>query len=122
MGWLWLFVDECTASHSPAQGCRSPKRMNERYEWEAANRVSQRLAHSSTPRHAGELNFRVRDGYGCYLAAVAALTPTNGIEPLQWTVIGRSTLVCIAQSSSRLDHPEYSTVVPVCGMTNGVTC
>ena len=52
------------------------------YEWEAANRCSQGLAHPSTRRHAGELNFRVRDGYGCYLAAVAALTPTSGIEPL----------------------------------------
>jgi hypothetical protein len=30
----------------------------------AANRVSQRLAHSSTPRNAGGLIFRVRDGYG----------------------------------------------------------
>ena len=51
------------------------------YEWEAANRISQRLAHSSTPRNAGGLNFRVRDGYGCRPAAVAALTPTRGLEP-----------------------------------------
>ena len=32
---------------------------------EAANRISQRLSYSSTPRNAGGLNFRVRDGYGC---------------------------------------------------------
>ncbi len=48
----------------------------------AAKRISQRLAHSSTHRNAGELIFRVRDGYGRYLAAVAALMPINGIEPL----------------------------------------
>ena len=30
----------------------------------AANRISQRLAHSSTRRNAGGLIFRVRDGYG----------------------------------------------------------
>ena len=52
-----------------------------RNEWQAANRVSQRLAHSSTHRNAGGLNFRVRDGYGCCPAAMAALTPIRGIEP-----------------------------------------
>ena len=48
---------------------------------EAANRVSQRLAHSSTPRYADGLNFRVRDGYGCHPTALAASTPTHGLEP-----------------------------------------
>ena len=48
---------------------------------EAANRVSQRLSYSSTRRNAGGLNFRVRDGYGCNPAAMAALTPIRGIEP-----------------------------------------
>ena len=52
-----------------------------RNEWEAANRVSQRLSYSSTHRNAGGLNFRVRDGYGCDPAAMAALTPIRGIEP-----------------------------------------
>ncbi len=47
----------------------------------AAKRISQRLAHSSTRRNAGELIFRVRDGYGRNLAAVAAVMPTGGIEP-----------------------------------------
>ena len=62
--------------HFADSGCK--------YEWEAAKRVSQRLAHSSTCRNAGGLNFRVRDGYGCRPAAVAALTPTRGIEP-RWS-------------------------------------
>ena len=48
---------------------------------EAANRVSQRLSYSSTRRNAGGLNFRVRNGYGCCPAAMAALTPIRGIEP-----------------------------------------
>ena len=48
---------------------------------QAANRVSQRLSYSSTHRNAGGLNFRVRDGYGCFPAAMAALTPIRGIEP-----------------------------------------
>jgi hypothetical protein len=48
---------------------------------EAANRVSQRVAHSSRPRYAGGLNFRVRDGYGCLPAALAAFIPTDGLEP-----------------------------------------
>ena len=52
-----------------------------KYEWEAANRISQRLSHSSTRRNAGGLIFRVRDGYGSCPAAVAALMPTRGIEP-----------------------------------------
>ena len=47
----------------------------------AANRRFQRLAYSSTHRNAGGLNFRVRDGYGCNPAAVAALTLTRGVEP-----------------------------------------
>ena len=47
----------------------------------AANRISQRLSYSSTPRNAGGLNFRVRDGYGCDPAAMAALMPIRGIEP-----------------------------------------
>ena len=48
---------------------------------EAANRSFQRLAHSSTARNAGGLNFRVRDGYGCHPAALAASMPTSGLEP-----------------------------------------
>src|SRR6056297_2346627 len=48
---------------------------------EAAKRVSQRVAHSSTHRNAGGLIFRVRDGYGRNPAAVAAVTPTDGLEP-----------------------------------------
>ena len=48
----------------------------------AANDNSQRVSHSSTASNAGELNFRVRDGYGWNLAAMAAVTLTNGIEPL----------------------------------------
>ena len=48
--------------------------------WAATER-SQRLAHSSTSPYAGRLNFRVRDGYGCLPAALAALTPTDGLEP-----------------------------------------
>ena len=50
-------------------------------EWKAAYLFSQRLAHSSTRGNAGGLIFRVRDGYGSDPAAVAALTPTRGIEP-----------------------------------------
>ena len=53
-------------------------------EWmsgEAATRGSQRLAHASTARDVGGLNFRVRDGYGCVPAALAAFMPTDGIEP-----------------------------------------
>ena len=46
-----------------------------------ANRCSQRLSHSSTCGYAGELNFRVRDGYGWFLTAVAVLMPIYGIEP-----------------------------------------
>ena len=38
---------------------------------ETASRVFQRVAHASTPPHVGELNFRVRDGYGCYLTTLA---------------------------------------------------
>ena len=60
---------------------------------EAAKRVSQRVAHSSTHRNAGGLIFRVRDGYGRNPAAVAAVTPTSGIEPLscqyRWCVQDR---------------------------------
>ncbi len=48
---------------------------------EAANQDSQRVAHSSTARYAGGLNVRVRDGYGCLPAALAAFMPTGGIEP-----------------------------------------
>ncbi len=48
---------------------------------EAAKRISQRVAHSSTDRNVGELIFRVRDGYGRYLATVAAVMPIGGIEP-----------------------------------------
>ena len=82
------------------------------YEWEAANQCSQGVAHPSTWPYAGELNFRVRDGYGCCLAALAASTPTDGIEPSSNTSVGttetnRSGLltVCIVivQSSLRLD-------------------
>ena len=73
------------------------------YEWEAAIRWSQRLAHSSTCRNAGGLILRVRDGYGSGPAAVAALTPTHGIEP--WRI--RQCRWCDAdmyvQSSVRLD-------------------
>jgi hypothetical protein len=48
---------------------------------EAANQDFQRVAHSSTLRYAGGLNVRVRDGYGCFPAALAAFMPTDGIEP-----------------------------------------
>ncbi len=48
---------------------------------EAAKRISQRVAHSSTDRNVGELIFRVRDGYGRHLATVAAVMPIGGIEP-----------------------------------------
>lgn len=43
--------------------------------------ISQRLAHSSTQGYADGLIFRVRDGYGSFPAAMAALMPTCGIEP-----------------------------------------
>ena len=59
------------------------------YEWSAANQLSQRVSHSSTHQYADGLIFRVRDGYGRNPAAVAALTPINGIEPLY---IGRRRL------------------------------
>ena len=69
----------------------------------AANWISQRIAHSSTDQNAGELNFRVRDGYGWNLTALAALMPTNGIEPLSYQYrSGRLTNVSV-QSSLRLD-------------------
>ena len=55
---------------------------------EAAIRIFQRFAHSSTPRNAGGLNFRVRNGYGCFPTAVAAFTPIDGIEPSLPTRIG----------------------------------
>ena len=38
---------------------------------ETASQLSQRVAHASTRSHVGELNFRVRDGYGCYLTTLA---------------------------------------------------
>lgn len=71
---------------------------------EAAKWVSQRLAHSSTHHNADRLNFRVRDGYGCNPAAMAALTPIHGIEPCairqyRWFI----RTVIYVQSSSRLD-------------------
>ena len=59
-------------THSSASGM---------YEWVAANGGSQRVSHSSTTSNADELNFRVRDGYGWNLVAMAAVKPTNGIEP-----------------------------------------
>ncbi len=93
------------------------------YEWEAANRVSQRLAHSSTPRHAGELNFRVRDGYGCNPRRCGRLNADQRIRTVAYANLASVVYTRVyAQSSSRLDHPEYSTVVPVCGMTNGMIC
>ena len=55
---------------------------------EAANRISQRVAHSSTGRYAGGLYFRVRDGYGWGPAALAAFMPTDGIEP-SYASVGR---------------------------------
>ena len=65
---------------------------------QAANQLSQRLAHSSTRWNAGGLIFRVRDGYGSGPAAMAALIPTNGIEPLPPADPGhqyrRTTSVC----------------------------
>ena len=48
---------------------------------QAANRISQGFAHPSTPRNASGLIVRVRDGYGSCPTAVAAFTPTRGIEP-----------------------------------------
>ena len=81
---------------SPEQRCGC-SRLG-KYEWQAANRISQRLAHSSTDRNAGGLIFRVRDGYGSGPAAMAALIPTNGIEPLLPAEPGhqyrRTTSVC----------------------------
>ena len=88
-----------------------------RNEWQAANRVSQRLAHSSTHRNAGGLNFRVRDGYGCGPAAVAALTPTCGFEP-QLCAMRRSVdteTVSYVRSSLRLDSFNE----PQCSMNGG---
>ncbi len=38
---------------------------------ETASELFQRVAHASTRSHVGELNFRVRDGYGCYLTTLA---------------------------------------------------
>lgn len=52
-----------------------------RMNGEAATRGSQRIAHSSTSRYAGGLNFRVRNGYGCFPTALAAFMPTLGFEP-----------------------------------------
>ena len=79
------------------------------YEWVAANGGSQRVSHSSTAPNADELNFRVRDGYGWFLVAMAAVKPTNGIEPLS-IQIGQYGMYLISrilvQSSKRLD-PEH---------------
>ena len=60
-----------------------------------AGQLSQRLSHSSTHRNAGGLNFRVRDGYGCFPAALAALTPTRGIEPRRDGAVPTSVVVAV---------------------------
>ena len=81
----------------------------EQYEWVAANGGSQRVSHSSTTPNADELNFRVRDGYGWNLVAMAAVKPINGIEPLYIQIgqYGMYLISCIlVQSSKRLD-PEH---------------
>ncbi len=84
--WLWLCV------------WKSGVGSKYEYEWWAANRGSQRLAHSSTDRYAGGLNFRVRDGYGCCPAAVAALTPTTGNDPVNCRVVGVRIGSCLLAS------------------------
>ena len=56
-----------------------------KYEWVAANHNSQRVSHSSTARNADELNYRVRDGYGWNLVAMAAETDhrnRTSVKPL----------------------------------------
>ena len=71
---------------------------------QAANDRSQRIAHSSSWPNAGGLHFRVRDGYGCVATAVAAFTPTSGVEPLYAVVGLPSGLTAMyVQSSLRLD-------------------
>ena len=75
------------------------------YEWSAANRRSQRVSHSSSCRYAGGLIFRVRDGYGRIPAAVAAVTPIDGIEPSQhqyrWVTVSTvQPCVCVVQFAS----------------------
>ncbi len=55
-----------------------------------AGQLSQRLSYSSTHWNAGRLIFRVRDGYGSDPAALAALTPICGIEPLAPCVVNTS--------------------------------
>ena len=42
-------------------------------KWQTACLSSRRLAHYSTGRYAGGLYFRVRNGTGCYPAAMAVL-------------------------------------------------
>ena len=79
----------------------------------AANRISQRLSYSSTPRNAGGLNFRVRDGYGWNPAAVAALTPTRGIEPREGSALATSVGTADAYSVSETTY----TCDPVCAWT-----
>ena len=67
----------------------------------AANRISQRVAHSSTRRNAGELIVRVRDGYGRQPHRYGRLTLSRGIEPR----VSQSQLadVLYVRSSVRLD-------------------
>ena len=80
---------------------------------EAANYTSQRVSHSSTIQYAGELNFRVRYGYGCFLTALAASMSTFGLEPNSMqpaSMAQRDTLslfnrVCV-RSSYRLNSCE----------------
>ena len=76
----------------------------------AATGCSQRLAHSSTFPDAGRLNGRVRDGYGCLPAAVAARIPTDGLEPSRSTLtIERGTHQCRWASHSSVVARHHCT-------------
>ncbi len=59
----------------------------------AANRISQRVAHSSTRRNAGELIFRVRDGYGRQPHRYGRLTLSRGVEPRWYTALSVANVI-----------------------------
>ena len=70
-----------------------------KYEWVAANHGSQRVSHSSTAWNADELNFRVRDGYGWNLVAMAAETDhrnRTSVKPLSAFLPPHEMIVVIA--------------------------
>ena len=99
-----------------------------KYEWVAANHNSQRVSHSSTAWDADELNYRVRDGYGWNLVAMAAETdyqnrtgilPDHCRQSYHLTLYQRSITRVSVQSSSRPDPLQWVTVH---SMSVGLDC